>query len=108
MPGPRGRAFCFHSMTKFSRSRLAVAALLLQAALAGAATLGAGIDKAGFDPAVRPQDDLFEAVNGTWMKNTPIPADKPEWGPFIALRDRSDERVRALAEDLSSHEGGTA
>ena len=35
-----------------------------------------GLDKAGMDPAVRPQDDLFLAMNGGWIEKTEIPADK--------------------------------
>lgn len=61
-----------------------------------------GLDRAGFDPGIRPQDDLFRAVNGQWIKDTAIPADKPEYGLFIQLRDRSDERVRALVEALAA------
>jgi len=32
---------------------------------AAAAPLGSGLDKAGMDAAVRPQDSLFRAMNGT-------------------------------------------
>jgi predicted metalloendopeptidase len=42
-----------------------------------------GLDRAGFDAAVRPQDDLFHAANGAWIRTTEIPADKPEYGTFI-------------------------
>ena len=70
----------------------------------GAAPAGTelGLDKAGMDPAVRPQDDLFLAMNGTWIKNTEIPADRTAWGPFYQLRSLSEERVRGLVEDLSA------
>jgi putative endopeptidase len=61
-----------------------------------------GLDVAGFSHSVRPQDDLFQAVNGEWLKNTEIPADKADYGTFIQLRDRSDERVRGLVEALAS------
>jgi putative endopeptidase len=69
---------------------------------AAAASSAHGLDLAGMDPAVRPQDDLFRAMNGRWLKNTTIPGDKAEFGPFIQLRDRSDERVRAIAEALAA------
>jgi putative endopeptidase len=81
---------------------LTLCALALQASLALAQTpLDTGIDRSGFDAGVRPQDDLFKAVNGQWLKDTPIPADKSEYGLFIQLRDRSDERVRGIVEDLA-------
>jgi putative endopeptidase len=62
----------------------------------------AGLDRSGFDPAVRPQDDLFRAANGRWLKESPIPPDKADHGLFIQLRDRSDERVRKIVEELAA------
>jgi putative endopeptidase len=63
---------------------------------------GSGIDRAGMDKSVRPQDDLFLAMNGTWVKNTEIPADKSAWGSFYELRDRTDHEVRGLVEGLQA------
>ena len=64
--------------------------------------LGSGIDKSGMDTSVRPQDDLFLAMNGNWVKNTQIPADKSRWGTFDELRDRTDHEVRDLIEGLQA------
>ena len=64
--------------------------------------LGSGIDRGGMDSSVRPQDDLYLAMNGTWVKNTQIPADKAIWGAFIDLRELSDKRVREIVEGLPS------
>jgi putative endopeptidase len=61
-----------------------------------------GLDVAGFSRTVSPQQDLFEAVNGEWLKTTQIPADKADYGTFIQLRDRSDERVRGLVEAVAA------
>jgi len=81
--------------------RLAALALSLQlAGLAGAAP-HSGLDLAGFDPAVRPQDDLFRAGNGHWLSTTEIPADKSSFGMVAVLRDLSDQRVRTLVEGLA-------
>jgi putative endopeptidase len=88
-------------------SSLTVAlAMQAGAVLAQAPTppLKSGLDRGGFDAGVRVQDDLFRAVNGQWLKDTPIPGDKPDFGLFIQLRDRSDERVRALVEDLAAQD----
>ncbi|MBX3621078.1 MAG: M13 family metallopeptidase [Rhizobacter sp.] len=82
----------------------AAAALLLCAGLAGAGELRSGIDRTTFDPAVRPQDDLFLAANGGWLKATPIPPDKSAYGIFQELSDRADERVRAICEGLAQGE----
>ncbi|MGN6528763.1 MAG: M13 family metallopeptidase [Burkholderiaceae bacterium] len=68
----------------------------------GATAVPGGLDRAGMDPAVRPQDDLFAAMNGHWLQQTQIPADKSEFGTFIELRDLSDERVKGLVEKLAA------
>ena len=60
--------------------------------------LGSGIDTDGFDRSVRPQDDLFAYVNGTWIANTELPPDRARWGSFDALADKSEQDVRALVE----------
>ncbi|HEY0625524.1 MAG TPA: M13-type metalloendopeptidase [Allosphingosinicella sp.] len=64
-----------------------------------AARLGTwGIDTAGMDRSVKPGDDFFAYVNGTWAKNTQIPADRSSYGGFAILRDLSEARVRKLVE----------
>ncbi|WP_444892763.1 M13 family metallopeptidase [Microbulbifer sp. TRSA001] len=63
--------------------------------------LSSGIDLNAMDTSVRPQDDFFAYVNGTWLKNTEIPADKSRWGGFSILRDQSTEQVKALIMEAS-------
>jgi predicted metalloendopeptidase len=63
-----------------------------------------GIDKNGFDESVRPQDDFFDYVNGTWLKETEIPADKARWGTFDVLGEQSQKDIRALVEEVSKAE----
>ena len=60
-----------------------------------------GLDTAGMDKAVAPGDDFFEYANGTWAKNTPIPADKARYGMFNVLDDLSKERTRTIIEEQS-------
>jgi putative endopeptidase len=50
------------------------------------------------DPSVRPQDDLFRAVNGTWLRDAEIPADRPVDGAFYRLRDESEAACRVIVE----------
>ena len=69
---------------------------------AAPAALTSGLDKPGMDAAVRPQDSLFSAMNGTWLKNTPIPGDKSDYGTFMQLDDLSNERVKAIIEGLAA------
>ncbi len=60
-----------------------------------------GIDNSAFDKAVRPQDDLYLAVNGTWLDQTEIPADKSNYGSFIALMDEAQEQIRDIIESAA-------
>jgi putative endopeptidase len=91
-------------MIDWTRSGLCgLAALwaLSAAAAEGGGAAATGLDLAGMNPAVRPQDDLFGAMNGKWVDQTPIPPDKAEYGVFNELRDKSDERVKRLIEGLA-------
>lgn len=56
----------------------------------------------GMDPAIRPQDDLFGHVNGTWLDETEIPSDRSSWGPFVQLADQAEEHVREIITDLAA------
>lgn len=58
--------------------------------------------RAGMDPDIRPQDDLFGHVNGRWLAETEIPADRSSWGPFVQLADVAEQQVRAIIEELSA------
>ncbi|MCU0233539.1 MAG: hypothetical protein MUE90_05840 [Thermoanaerobaculales bacterium] len=68
---------------------------------AAQAPLASGIDLANMDPAVRPQDDFFRYVNGTWLATTEIPPDRSSTGVFMDLRDAAREDVRAIIEELA-------
>jgi putative endopeptidase len=61
-----------------------------------------GIDVQYFDQGVRPQDDLYRHVNGKWLANTEIPADKASYGSFIKLRDDSEAELRVIVERLEN------
>src|SRR3954454_9816139 len=58
-----------------------------------------GFDAAGMDRSVAPGDNFYQFANGTWAKNTPIPADKSNYGSFNVLDDLSRERTRGIIEE---------
>ena len=65
--------------------------------------LGAyGIATENMDLTIKPGDNFFKYVNGTWLANTEIPADKSTYGGFSILADRSEERVRKIIEEASA------
>jgi putative endopeptidase len=47
---------------------------------------------------VRPGDDFFTYVNGKWISETEIPADKASYGGFAILADEAQEDVKAIIE----------
>ena len=61
-----------------------------------------GIDITAMDSSIRPQDDLFGFVNGTWIAGTEIPADKGRYGEFDILAEKAREDVRALLEEAEA------
>jgi putative endopeptidase len=57
-----------------------------------------GIDFESFDESVKPGDDFFHYVNGKWLAETEIPADKSNYGTFNVLADEARENVKAIIE----------
>ncbi|HET6526604.1 M13 family metallopeptidase [Sphingopyxis sp.] len=57
-----------------------------------------GFDLTGMDKSVQPGDDFYAYANGTWAKNTQIPADKSNYGMFTALADLSQKRTQEILE----------
>ncbi|MEO7681245.1 MAG: M13 family metallopeptidase [Sphingomonas sp.] len=69
------------------------------ATAAGKPQIGSfGFDETGMDRSVAPGDDFYAFADGTWSKNTPIPADKSNFGAFEELQDLSDKRTRGLLD----------
>jgi putative endopeptidase len=67
-----------------------------------------GLDLQWVDGGTRPQDDLFQHVNGQWLSTHEIPDDRSQDGAFRALRDRAEEDVRAIVEEAASEPGDDA
>ena len=66
--------------------------------------LTSGLRLDAFNTEVRPQDDLFQFVNGTWYNETEMPADKSRIGSFLELRERNQERLRTLIETAAAEQ----
>ncbi len=63
------------------------------------------IDPANMNLTVRPQDDFYEYANGTWLKNTPIPATEARWGSFSELQEFNQNALKTICEELSQKPG---
>ncbi|MFU8785060.1 M13 family metallopeptidase [Aliidiomarina sp.] len=64
--------------------------------------LTSGLMLEDFDMTVRPQDDLFMFVNGTWYNNTEIPSDRATYGAFNILAEENEKRLRGIIEDAAA------
>lgn len=60
--------------------------------------LASGVLKEYMDTQVRPGDDFAAYVNGTWVKNTEIPADKSSYGIGYILHEESEDNVKQIIE----------
>src|SRR5690625_4966220 len=61
-----------------------------------------GIDTAPVDSTVRPQDDLFRHVNGTWLKTVDIPDDRATYGAFVVLVEEAEKAMRKIIEEAAA------
>jgi endothelin-converting enzyme/putative endopeptidase len=61
-----------------------------------------GIDLTAVDQNVRAQDDFFRHVNGAWLTQTEIPADKSSYGLFNVLYDDTQENLKTLIQESAN------
>ena len=64
--------------------------------------LSSGLRLTNFDRNVRPQDDFYRFVNGTWLAKTEIPADRNNYGSFAMLEDEAEKNLRVIAEEAAA------
>ncbi len=66
------------------------------------AAIGAfGIDLTARDLNIKPGDDFFAHVNGTWLANNTIPEDRTSWGTNAILAEKAERDVRVLIEEAA-------
>ncbi|WP_294820996.1 M13 family metallopeptidase [uncultured Flavobacterium sp.] len=94
-------------MKFYVNTALAVSAIFA-AANGSAQTRDAKQDKPGInlsymDKTVRPADDFFRYVNGTWIDQTEIPGDKTRWGSFDQLRETTNNDALAILKEAAAN-----
>src|SRR5580698_5217215 len=75
------------------------------AARAAERELKSGIDRSTFENAVKPGENFFLYVNGSWLKNNPIPPEYSRWGAFPKLQDDNLKALRAILDGLEKETG---
>ena len=61
-----------------------------------------GIELSHIKGTIRPQDDLYRHMNGTWIDSATIPADRSSDGAFYQLFQSAERQVREIIEELGS------
>ena len=61
-----------------------------------------GLNTETQDTSVKPGDDFNAYVNGAWLSSFEIPADRSRYGSFDLLREKSEQRVRFIIDDLAA------
>jgi putative endopeptidase len=95
----------FRSLVSIFLVSCGIASVIAGSAAGDAAS---GIDETCFDKSVRPQDDLFRAVNGRWLAETEIPADRSDYGSFAILADNVETDLREIVENCAAAEDSEA
>jgi endothelin-converting enzyme/putative endopeptidase len=62
-----------------------------------------GIDVSLMDKNVKPSEDFFRYVNGTWLSKTEIPSDRTTWGSFNELLKKTDANSLAILKEASKN-----
>lgn len=65
-------------------------------------TLVSGVLLENIDTTVNPGDNFQMYVNGTWIKNTVIPADKSSYGVGRIVHEKSQEDVKSIIEEAAA------
>lgn len=61
-----------------------------------------GLDLYSMNADIHPGDDFFNHVNGTWYDEFEMPADRTRYGAFSLLREKSEQRVKFIIDDLAA------
>ncbi|MEO8149040.1 MAG: M13 family metallopeptidase [Bacteroidia bacterium] len=63
----------------------------------------AGVDIANFDTTITPGQDFFQYVNGSWLKNNPVPATESRWGSFSEVKENNMKVLKEICESAASN-----
>lgn len=103
MSGPRSLApLPRRPALSFAAVLVAGSALLVAVTPLAAQDAIPGLDAAAMDRSVRPGDDFYAYANGTWQRETEIPADRSTYGAFSIAAEAAEKQLREVVEGASA------
>lgn len=63
-----------------------------------------GVNTDYVDTNVKPGDDFNMYVNGKWIDDFEIPADRPRYNNFTLLAEKSEQRVKKIIDELAAEQ----
>jgi putative endopeptidase len=81
--------------------RFMTALIVLLSLCAATLAQSKGFDTSRMDTSTEACNDFFQYANGTWLKNTEIPASQSSWGTFNILRDNNTATLRDILENAA-------
>jgi putative endopeptidase len=64
-----------------------------------------GFDPARMDRTVEACEDFFQYANGSWLRNTQIPASEARWGTFNILADSNNSILKQILDNAAKNGG---
>jgi Predicted metalloendopeptidase len=88
--------------------RFLTAFAVLLSVCAAAFAQNRGFDTSRMDRSVDACTDFFEFANGTWLKETQIPASESRWGTFNILADNNNAILKEVLENAAKTKNAPA
>ena len=60
-----------------------------------------GLDLAAMDTSIRPQDDFYQYVNGTWLARTKIPAQFTSYSIYTEAYEQTEQALKRIVEQAA-------
>ena len=88
-------------MTNSQKSLVAFSLLMAFSVATVFGQAGRGFDPANMDKTASACTDFYQYANGTWLKNTEIPAAYSSWGSFNVLAENNRKTLHEILEEAA-------
>jgi putative endopeptidase len=98
----------FLSFTFVALPLAAALGLAQPARPAAPASSASGLDLQAIDRSADPCTDFYQFACGAWIKNNPVPADRPRWSRFDEVSERNSEILRRALDRAAAAPAGAS